>query len=201
MKLEASLFRGREPGEDRLGIETGRLDSYSARLQVSVGSGWTGQVSWGRLESPEAAHPEEDFGRATASLSHALPLPRSGSLSSTLVWGANHVLGADETTNSFLAESTAVVPGEHHVAFFRVEVIQKSGEELVVPLDEIFLMSAVSVGYVFQFPEAKVVVPGIGVTGTLSFLPGGLEPFYGSRIGLGGMIFLHLRPPTLQASH
>jgi len=201
LKVEASLFRGREPGEDRLGIETGRLDSYCARLQVAVARGWTGQISWGRLESPEAAHPGEDLGRATASVSNVQPLPRSGSVSSTVVWGANHILGAGQTTNSFLVESTAVTPGEQHVGFVRVEVIQKSGEELVVPADQTFLMSAVTLGYVFEFPEAKVIVPGIGATGTLSFLPGGLLPFYGERVGLGGMIFLHLRPPTIRAKH
>src|SRR5262245_47145736 len=71
VKIEGSLFRGREPDENRYDIETGRLDSASVRLSWNPGRNWALQVSRGHIKSPEQLHPDEDVDRTTASaLSH-----------------------------------------------------------------------------------------------------------------------------------
>src|SRR5688572_11744296 len=67
-RIEASAFRGEEPDEDRWDIETPRLDSWSLRATLTPSPNWAAQVSYGRLEQPEALHPGEDEGRTTASV-------------------------------------------------------------------------------------------------------------------------------------
>lgn len=70
-QVEGSAFRGREPDEDRWGIETPRLDSWSARGTWNPTPNWSAQVSYGRIKEPEALHHDEDEGRMTASLSYS----------------------------------------------------------------------------------------------------------------------------------
>src|SRR5439155_1332867 len=54
-KLEASIFNGREPDEDRTNFDyAGRaLDSYSARLSVNPGAHWSVSTWYAYLKSPE----------------------------------------------------------------------------------------------------------------------------------------------------
>src|SRR3546814_15519192 len=59
LQLEASAFRGREPDEERWGIETPKLDSWSVRASWTPSPHWAAQVSHGRLESPETTRSEE----------------------------------------------------------------------------------------------------------------------------------------------
>src|SRR5438128_6128446 len=54
LQLEASTFHGREPGENRWNIDTGKHDSFSSRLTVSMGSKLAGQFSIGRINNREA---------------------------------------------------------------------------------------------------------------------------------------------------
>ncbi len=68
VKIEGSVFRGREPDENRYDIETGKLDSASARLSWNPTRQWALQVSHGRLKSPEELHPDVDLDRTTASV-------------------------------------------------------------------------------------------------------------------------------------
>src|SRR2546425_4481047 len=62
-KLEASVFNGREPDENRTNFDyAGRaLDSYSARLSVNPGARWGLSARYAYLKSPEALHPEESL--------------------------------------------------------------------------------------------------------------------------------------------
>lgn len=196
VRLEASAFNGREPNENRTGIDTPRLDSFSARLQFALGEDWVGQISSARLNEPESLHPGENITRSTASIGWNVPLTEGGNVAATAVWGANYLEG--ELTSSGLIEASVLFPGERFVAFGRTELIQKSAEELVVPGDDVFLLGDVSLGGIVEFPEARVIVPGIGAAGTLSVIPGDLEPFYGTRVPLGLFVFVHLRPPLSQ---
>lgn len=198
VRLEGSLFNGREPDDHRTDIETGTLDSYSARLQLAFADDWSAQVSAGRLRDPEVLHPGEDVTRSTASITWNRPGTEGANRALTLVWGANHLHG--DTTHSLLLENTEVTPGERWVLFDRVEVIEKTAEELVlegVAGDEKFLMGAFTLGALVEFPEVRAFVPGIGLSGTLSLIPDGLEPFYGTRLPLGAFLFVHVRPPNM----
>src|SRR3990170_1634568 len=89
-KLDASVFTGREPGEARYGFDKATFDSYSYRITANPSKSISLQLSKAFIKSPEAAHPDEDVRRTTASVIHALPLNgKNQSLNSTLVWGYN----------------------------------------------------------------------------------------------------------------
>ena len=57
VKLEASVFNGREPNEQRWSIQLAALDSWSGRASIAPSRNWTAQYSIGRLEHPEALEP------------------------------------------------------------------------------------------------------------------------------------------------
>jgi hypothetical protein len=64
--VEASVFNGREPDEDRWDINLDRLDSYAGRVWFRPRAGWEFQLSSGRLREPEELEPG-DVTRTTAS--------------------------------------------------------------------------------------------------------------------------------------
>jgi hypothetical protein len=66
-KIEVSRFRGREPDEFRYNIETGTLDSSSARLSFNPTPEWALQTSFAHLVSPEQLEPAKDQDRFSAS--------------------------------------------------------------------------------------------------------------------------------------
>ena len=66
--VETSLFRGREPDEDRVGLDMGALDSVSGRVSWHRGA-WRAQVSRGHLNEPEVSE-RGDVERSSASLAY-----------------------------------------------------------------------------------------------------------------------------------
>jgi len=54
IKLEASGFYGSEPNENRWNIDSGPINSWSARLWFFPSKNWASQVSFGRIARPEA---------------------------------------------------------------------------------------------------------------------------------------------------
>jgi hypothetical protein len=86
LTLEGSLFHGQEPDEGRWDLDPGGLDSWSGRLKVHLGAGWSGQVSHGVLHEPEALNPG-DVERTTASLHYGER--GEGPFAATLSWGRN----------------------------------------------------------------------------------------------------------------
>jgi hypothetical protein len=97
--VEASAFHGKEPDEQRWDIDPGALDSWSARLKVRLGGGWSGQVSHGVLNEPEALNPG-DVKRTTASLHYGER--GDGPFAASFVWGRNRE--SHGTFNAFLLE-------------------------------------------------------------------------------------------------
>jgi hypothetical protein len=67
-KLEFSVFNAREPDQHRYDIETGPLDSWSARASWNPAPQWSLQVSHGALEAPEQLEPTARVARSTASV-------------------------------------------------------------------------------------------------------------------------------------
>ena len=72
LRLEASGFYGREPGENRWTLDPGPMDSWSARVTVFPAKNWVAQVSTGRLHNPEALQPG-DVVRTTSSVEYTRP--------------------------------------------------------------------------------------------------------------------------------
>ena len=131
VKLEGSIFTGREPDEDRYDFDRPRFDSYSGRLSWNPTRNLALQVSYGYIKSPEELHPETKIHRTTASAIYNLPLGRDTNWSNTFVWGQNNAT-EEGKTQSFLIESN--YQRGRDTVYFRWERVQKSGHELV--LDE-----------------------------------------------------------------
>jgi len=197
-KLEGSTFNGREPNEERWGFDRLRLDSYSGRFTAHMDSNWVFSVGYGFLKSPEALNPTESLHRITVSVLHGRKLGMDGQIATTLVWGANRHSG--RTTHSALAESEAVLD-RRNTLFGRLELVQKTAGDLVLPTgpggfapDSTFTLAAPSVGYIREIVRTSTTTLGIGLQGTINALPAALDPIYGSRTPVGGMVFVRIRP-------
>jgi hypothetical protein len=118
-QVEASLFRGREPDEDRLALDLGALDSFAVRGSWLHGS-TRAQLSIGWLENPHIVEPG-DITRITASVEHERPLGgRTGAF--TIAWGQNRSAFSNE--DGVLAEA-AVGVSRRGTAYLRGEIVDK----------------------------------------------------------------------------
>jgi hypothetical protein len=194
-KLEVSWFNGREPDEHRYDLDLRTPDSYSVRLSANPTARVSTQVSYGYLESPEELEPDVSLHRLTASATYHAPFGERGFWATTAVFGRD-VEGEHAPTNAFLLESSLDLDG-HHVVFGRAEYVRKTGHDLVLPepLEEgLFDVGALVLGYVYNLGPFGPVRPGVGVRGAVNVVPGALEPFYGSRTPVGGMVYVRLAP-------
>src|SRR5437588_11573100 len=87
IKIEGSIFTGREPDEDRYDFDRPRFDSYSGRLSWNPTQNLALQVSYGYIKSPEAVDPKTNIHRTTASAIYNLPLGPDRNWSNTFAWG------------------------------------------------------------------------------------------------------------------
>ena len=67
VKIEGSIFTGREPDENRYDFDRPRFDSYSGRISWNPTRDLALQVSHGYLNSPEELEPDAKVHRTTAS--------------------------------------------------------------------------------------------------------------------------------------
>ena len=134
--------------------------------------------------------------RLVASILHGRQLGRAGQWASALIYGTNEQ-ESHGRSHSVLAETEIVLDGGN-TFFGRAEMVQKNGEELVVNLapDELFAVGHVSLGYIRELGQSRGATLGIGVRGTMNFVPADLESIYGSRTPLGGLAFLRVRPAS-----
>src|SRR5205814_3934013 len=149
-KLEGSVFNGRESNEERWGFDRLRLDSYSGRFTAHIDSNWVFSTGYGFLKRPEGLSPSEPVHRITASILHGQKLGMGGQLATTVVWGANRRAG--KTTHSILAESETILDHRNTLTG-RLEIVQKSAEDLVLPSggfahDSTFTVTTISAGYI-----------------------------------------------------
>jgi len=197
-KLEGSAFNSREPNEERWGFDRLRLDSYSGRFTVHMDSSWVFSAGYGFLKTPEALHPTESVHRVTASVLHGRRLGTDGQVATAIIWGANRRSG--RTTHSALVESEAVLD-HHNTILGRLELVQKTAEDLALPTgplgfppDSTFTVAAGSLGYIREVVRMAKATLGIGFQTTLNLVPAELQPFYGSRTPVGGMLFVRIHP-------
>jgi len=179
MKIESSVFRGREPDENRYNIETGRLDSASVRLSYNPTKDWALQLSRGHLKSPEESHPDVNIDRTTASAIYNRSFGAASS-QTTFAWGRNAPSQGDPT-NAFLLES-AVRMGQTQTVFARAERADKNelfpaGDALA---DQTFRVGKLTLGYVYDFLRNDHFKVGVGGLVSRYSLPSALEPIYGN---------------------
>jgi hypothetical protein len=178
LKFEMSAFHGREPDEHRYDIETGALDSWSARFSWNPAPSWAMQGSFGHLHSPEQLEPDTNVHRTTLSVSHEHEIA-AGHWQTTLAWGRNEP-NHHESTSGYLLESAATWNSRHTV-FARAETVQKNElfEEGAPLADRVFQVRKVSLGYVRDFPVGPDLALGIGIEGSKHFIGRDLESVYG----------------------
>ncbi|MBI2103996.1 MAG: hypothetical protein HYT90_00240 [Candidatus Omnitrophica bacterium] len=177
VKLEGSVFTGREPDEDRWDIEAPRFDSSAARVSYNPTPAWALQASYGHLDSPEQLEPEVDTDRFTGSASYHWT--REGRhWQTTAAWGRNRS-DPGRDLDGFLVETLLNVR-KMHTLFGRIESVEKN--ELFPEGDPLhgkpFMVHKASAGYLYDFPERSAVQWGIGGLGSLHFLPDRVESAY-----------------------
>jgi hypothetical protein len=205
LRLEGSIFNGREPDETRTNFDyRGRsLDSYAGRLTWNPSSAWSISGSYAYLKSPESLRPDESLHRITASILNGHAIGRTGSLSTALVFGANRHAGASHLEPSYLIESNLELGGAHSV-FGRAEYLKKGAEDLALGVTEQtgdFDIASLSGGYLYEFHRTGSVRAGVGVRASVGLVPPGLEPYYGTRAPKGFALYLRVRPQRMPAGH
>jgi hypothetical protein len=194
VKIEGSIFTGREPDEDRYDFDQPNFDSYSGRLSWNPTRNLALQVSYGYIKSPEALEPELNRHRTTASAIYNLPLGHDSNWANTFVWGQNNDTGQGKT-QSFLVESN--YQRGRDTVYFRWEHVEKSGEELVLNAaanTRIFPVGAYTIGYVRDLSHGNGLDIGLGTQFTINNSPETLDRYYGDGLGYAFQFFLRIRP-------
>ncbi|HEX8500043.1 MAG TPA: hypothetical protein VF659_05570 [Pyrinomonadaceae bacterium] len=203
LKVEGSVFNGREPDEQRYGFEAGPWNSRSVRVSVAPNRNWVFQYSYGFLKNPELLH-EGDTHRQTASVQYNRPLKR-GNLAAAFIWGRNREGhgGEEFKLNGYVLESTLNFLDKNYL-YTRLELADRRdilSEEELVDLGfgrhahPLFRVGAYTFGYVRDIYENDSFKLGLGGDTTFYSKPEILDAVYGRnpvsfkgflRIRLGG---------------
>ncbi len=193
VKLEGSLFTGREPDQHRWDIERPRMDSWSARVTWNPRRDWSMQLSHGRLHSPEQLHPDEDVRRTTASVTYNRAFA-GGNWQTTFAWGRNDPSGGDHarTTDAFLLDGA--VQAGRNTLFARAERVEKDelfADEPANPLhDRVFTVGKATLGGYRSLPLDRLALDLGGLVSGYA-LPRALRPAYGRPAS--AMLFARVR--------
>jgi len=190
-KIDGSIFTGREPDENRWNFDRPRFDSYSARLTYNPTKAWSMQASYGNIHSPEELTAGTDVERVTASVSYHYAW-KENNWQTTFAWGRN-IQHPGPDLDGFLLESLVNFQ-ETHTVFGRAENVQK--DELFPPGDprdgEVFRVTKISLGYIYDFPKWQHVRFGLGGLGSVHVLPQSLTSTYGDT-PLSFMLFVRAK--------
>ncbi len=207
IKLEGSIFNGREPDENRYDFDSHRWNSRSARLSLIPNKNWTMQVSHGFLRSPEGQEPQTDIRRTTASVQYNRPFHR-GNWAAAFIWGRNHASSPGEihNLNGYTAESTVNFLDKNYF-YTRLELVDK--DDLLRPADRArlgitqthpsFRIGAYTFGGVRDVWNTDKLSFGVGSDVTFYSTPVVLDRIYGSN-PVSWRLFLRLRPVKMEMS-
>jgi hypothetical protein len=200
-QLETSIFRGREPDDDRWDLmDPGALDSWSVRGWYRPSGPWTVQVSHGFLNEPEELE-AGDMRRTTGSVSYA-----RGATAATIAYGRNDKPGKD--FNAWLAEATRTFGA--NALYGRFEAVQvetdllrfgvhgfggRKNADVPEGTGGIDVVSAVTLGASRRIARRAGWDVSAGADATMYAVPGVLEPTHGAR-PVSFHVFLRIRPPA-----
>lgn len=205
-KAEASVFNGREPDEERTGLDFAPLDSASGRVWFMPTSNLAIQVSAGRLKEAEPGDDggaRVDISRVTGSATYHRLIGEQGIWATTAAWGTNTESG--RATSALLVETNLTRDGRD-AWYGRFEIAGKTAHDLDVPRslvhdvdgDETFVVSKLQGGYTRFFEGWRGLTPGVGLSASAGFVPSRIEAVYGSRINMGLGVFLTVRPSAMR---
>jgi len=207
LKLEGSIFNGREPGENRYNFEYNPWNSRSVRLSFAPNENWAMQVSYGFLRNPEALEPG-DIRRTTASISYNKRFER-GNWASSFIWGRNHGSHGEAffNLNGYTAESTVNFLDKNYL-YTRLELVDKN--ELLRDEDEhllgfshelhpVFRIGAYTFGYARDIWMTDKLSVAVGSDFTFYSKPDVLNPIYGEN-PTSYKFFIRIRPNKMSMS-
>lgn len=179
--IDASLFRGREPDEDRVALDMGALDSVSGRVAWQRGD-WRAQISSGHLNEPEATEPG-DLVRSTASLEYERSRSDGRRTAWLAAWGRND--RDDHTETGWLLEGRRDLTVRDSV-YGRAELVDRfilidfayaaeTGYERHLPSS----VAALTLGYERGLLAQKHLTMALGADVTLHHLSPNLRDSYG----------------------
>jgi hypothetical protein len=195
VKIEGSVFNGREPNEERWSIQLAALDSWSARASVAPARNWTAEYSYGRLIHPEALEPGDER-RQSASIEYNRPL-ENGNWATTAVWGRKHKDETGTNLNSYLLESTLNFRRSNY-AYTRLELVDKDELFPQAPVHPAYRIGAYTFGGVRDLFQNHTWQFGLGADVTFYSKPAVLDTSYGAN-PVSFRIFLRLRPGRSEA--
>lgn len=197
MKIEASWFNGRVPGDQRYSLDIRKPESYSLRFNYNPQPRWSLQASYGFFEQPVSFEPERSDHRLSASGTYTYWYAQDAGLALTMSIG-ERVTTKGATAASLMGESYWNIDG-HSAVFGRLELTQKTGLELALrmPNYETYAVGTLAGGYVYYFGPFISFAPGIGIRASVSPLAEELLPYYGTRLPVGVMGFGQLRTAAL----
>jgi hypothetical protein len=187
-KIEASSFRGREPDQHRLDIESPKLDSESFRASWNPTKNWSLQASWAHLTSPEQLDPDTNEDRWSTSAVYTVPFGKDGWWSSTAAFGSKTLSDDHRTLNGWLLE-TALKPTDPWTVFARAEGVEN--EELLTG-HQVERVAKISAGAIHDWRVAPHIKMGLGALYAFDFVPSALSAAYGDD-PRGGMAFVRLK--------
>jgi hypothetical protein len=191
VKLDASVFNGREPDQYRYDVELEPLDSYSARLSYNPLPDLSLQVSSGRLVSPEQLTPNVAVHRSTASASYNRMVAQA-QWQTTLAFGRNDP-DPGIASDAWLLESELIF-ADAHTFFGRAERVAK--DDLFLPGQPLygrtFSIDSLSLGYIYDFTHVEQARIGVGGLVTAYRYPALLDVAYG--VGpISFMLFVRIK--------
>lgn len=190
LKFEVSAFHGREPDQFRYNIETGKLDSASARVTWNPDDDWSLQVSQGYIHSPEELEPAVNQHRTTASAIYNRPLD-DGNWATTVAWGHDDNRPG-KVSNAYLVESELTLRMADTV-FARLERVQEDGlfQSPSPQTGQEFGVAKLSVGYIRDWRLGDHLYFGLGGLVSLYGLPAAITGAYGNPHSY--MVFARLK--------
>ena len=192
VKLEGSIFTGREPDENRWKWDKFRFDSYSGRLTVNPSQNWSAQISHGFLKSPEAQELNTNEQRTTLTASYSKMLGDGAHWQTTGGWARKHLYesGEKRQSDAYLLESAYLAP--QYTVFGRYERVDK--DELF-PGDRTHPKYAIhkfTLGGVKNILSERDTQLGVGASVSAYAFPSSLKPSYGSN-PVSFNVFLRVR--------
>lgn len=201
-QVEASLFNGREPDEQRWDLmDPGALDSWSVRGWYRPGTKWSFQISHGLLRDPEALEPG-NVRRTTASGSWT-----TDSAAASVIYGRNDK--SVESYNVLLAEGRQAfgatsLYGRYEAVQVETDLLRfgshdtgklKQNAHVLDDINRTDLVQALTLGALQQFARWGGWDLGVGGDATVYRVPAALQPTHGRR-PVSFHVFLRLRPPA-----
>jgi hypothetical protein len=180
LKIDASIFTGREPDENRYNFDKPLFDSYSGRISFNPSKNISLQVSSGYLKNPEGDN--IDVMRTTASVIHSIVFSKENYWTSSFIWGLNNEdpKHAAEPQHSILLET--LYNFVDNGIYGRFEFVQKPQKELGIMIDPEITENifAYTLGYKRKILSFSGINIHSGVQGTLYSQSELLKKYYGS---------------------